>query len=67
MKFLVLFIIHSGATDWIKGWKRNGWKAASGGDVKNQQDIKKLDALGQQVKVNWVSTCCDYKLDGNDY
>eukprot|EP00112_Aurelia_sp_Birch-Aquarium-sp1_P009974 Seg2153.6 transcript_id=Seg2153.6/GoldUCD/mRNA.D3Y31 product="Ribonuclease H1" protein_id=Seg2153.6/GoldUCD/D3Y31 len=54
------------ATDWIKGWKRNGWKAATGGDVKNQQDIKRLDALGQQIKVNWVHVKAHSGVRGNE-
>ena len=50
----VVFISDLGATNWISTWKRNGWKSFSGGDVKNQSDIRKLDELCQQVKVNWV-------------
>jgi ribonuclease HI len=39
---------------WIKNWKRNGWKTASGQDVKNIDDLKKLDHVCSKIKVNWV-------------
>eukprot|EP00795_Rhopilema_esculentum_P007723 gene7723-13553_t len=39
---------------WIQAWKKNGWKSAAGSNVKNQEDIKRLDDLCQKVRVNWV-------------
>lgn len=47
--------IRTGADKWISAWKKNGWKTASGQNVKNQVDIRRLDDLCQQIKVNWVS------------
>lgn len=32
-------------TKWMEGWKRKGWKLASGGDVKNLDLMKKLDQI----------------------
>ncbi len=40
-------------TEWIKKWKKNGWKTASGGAVKNVDDLKKLDDLCSKIKVKW--------------
>lgn len=42
-------------TKWIKNWKKNNWKTASGGNVKNKEDLKKLDSVLQNFKdVKWV-------------
>lgn len=43
-------------TLWIHNWKRNNWKTASGGPVKNKEDLKKLDSICQTfIDVKWVS------------
>lgn len=49
------------ASVWLPSWKRNGWKTASGGEVKNQQLIRAIDAAlmerkdaGGRVKFEWV-------------
>lgn len=43
-------------TKWRFGWRRKGWKTASGAPVKNQELIKELDALleGRDVTFQWV-------------
>ena len=47
----------TGMTEYIQTWKRNGWKSSSGADVKNQEDLKELDALlSGDVNVKWVSS-----------
>ncbi len=33
------------ATTYLKSWKRNGWRTAKGGDVKNRDLISRLDSL----------------------
>lgn len=45
-----------GITSWIHGWKRKGWKASTGGDVKNVELWKALDAevSKRKVKFEWV-------------
>lgn len=44
-------------TQWIKKWKVNGWKVASGNDVKNKKDLMKLDkALSLLESVRWVNS-----------
>lgn len=41
-------------TKWIAGWKRKGWKTASGDPVKNQDLVKALDAeLARHAEVRW--------------
>ncbi|KAJ3557599.1 hypothetical protein NP233_g11701 [Leucocoprinus birnbaumii] len=35
----------NGMTDWVYGWRKNGWRAADGGPIRNEADFKKLDNL----------------------
>ena len=42
-------------TEWIPKWTQNGWKTYGGQDVKNKEDLIRLNELCQRVKVNWVS------------
>jgi ribonuclease HI len=47
----------NGITSWIKNWKRNGWRTASGTAVKNKELWKTLDTLVQSIKIvewRWV-------------
>ncbi len=39
-----------GITQWVKGWKKKGWKTAAGKDVLNQDLWEKLDRLNNQVQ-----------------
>ena len=41
--------VQNGITKWIHGWKRKGWKTASGKPVLNRDLWEQLDALHQQV------------------
>lgn len=45
--------VKSGITQWIKNWKKNGWKTSKGQPVKNIQSWKKLDELNGQLKPTW--------------
>jgi len=38
---------------WIHGWRRKGWKTASGGPVLNRDLIEALDALARTLTVKW--------------
>lgn len=38
----------------IKKWKRNGWKTAKDEPVKNQELIKKIDALLAKIEIEFV-------------
>ncbi len=48
--------LRQGITQWIHGWKRNGWKTAAKKPVKNQELWQRLDvAVGtHQVQWHWV-------------
>ena len=41
--------VKNGITKWISGWKRKGWKTASGNAVLNQDLWEMLDRLNQKV------------------
>ena len=42
-----------GISEWIHGWKRNGWKTASKQPVKNVDLWRELDALAGQHALEW--------------
>lgn len=48
--------VQKGATEWLSGWKRRGWKTASKAPVKNADLWRQLDALLQThaVHLHWV-------------
>jgi ribonuclease HI len=49
--------VKQGITSWIKNWKRNGWKTASGTPVKNKELWIKLDELTTKLDIidwKWV-------------
>ena len=46
--------VKNGITQWIKGWKRNGWKTAARQPVKNRELWQQLDELVQQHDVSWA-------------
>jgi len=39
---------------WIHGWRRKGWRTASGGPVLNRDLIEAIDARGRQLRVSWA-------------
>ena len=43
-----------GISEWIHGWKRNGWKTSDKKPVKNADLWQALDALAAQHAVTWV-------------
>ncbi|HZK19956.1 MAG TPA: ribonuclease HI [Treponemataceae bacterium] len=46
--------VKNGITQWIAGWKRNGWKTASKQTVKNQDLWVQLDALACELDISWT-------------
>jgi ribonuclease HI len=47
-------LVLNSMTTWIAGWKRKGWKTASGEPVKNQDLVRALDAeIGRHAAVRW--------------
>jgi ribonuclease HI len=45
--------VRGGITEWMKGWKRNGWKTADKKPVKNQDLWEQLDKLIAKHEVAW--------------
>ena len=41
-------------SEWIHGWKRNGWKTADRKPVKNADLWQELDALSRQHQLEWI-------------
>jgi ribonuclease HI len=39
---------------WIHGWRRKGWRTASGGLVLNRDLIEALDARGRELRVRYA-------------
>lgn len=45
--------VKGGVTQWIHGWKRNGWKTAGRDPVKNEDLWRRLDAAQARHTVAW--------------
>lgn len=45
--------IKNGITQWIHGWKRNGWKTAQKRPVKNKELWERLDRAASLREVEW--------------
>ena len=46
--------VMDGATKWIHGWKKNGWRTADKKPVKNVELWQRLDAASAPHKVDWT-------------
>ena len=48
--------LKNGITQWIHGWKRNGWRTADKSPVKNAELWQRLDAAraGHEIDWRWV-------------
>jgi len=56
----------NGATAWIHGWKKNGWKTKNGDDVQNKDLWEQLDAALQGKKVAWHAVSGHAGIPGNE-
>jgi len=45
----------AGQTNWVKKWKKNGWKTSTGADVTNRDELQELDKEEQDFSVTYVS------------
>ena len=45
--------VRKGITEWITGWRKNGWKTAAKKPVKNADLWQRLDELSAQYKIDW--------------
>ncbi|MFC4535897.1 ribonuclease HI [Sphaerisporangium dianthi] len=46
--------VRNGITQWVRGWKRNGWKTAARQPVKNVDLWQRLDAATARHTVEWL-------------
>ncbi len=42
-----------GASKWIRGWKKNGWRKSDGGEVLNRDLWEEIDGLTSSRRVLW--------------
>ena len=45
--------VQKGISEWIRQWKRRGWRTADNKPVKNEDLWRQLDALAGQHEVKW--------------
>jgi ribonuclease HI len=45
--------VKNGVTEWIHGWKRNGWRTAGKDPVKNVELWQRLDQAAARHRVQW--------------
>jgi len=45
--------VKNGVTQWIHGWKKNGWKTSAKKPVKNEDLWKRLDEARRRHDVTW--------------
>lgn len=45
--------VKNGVTEWIHGWKRNGWRTSGKDPVKNAELWQRLDAAQAMHQVTW--------------
>ncbi|GMR24113.1 MAG: ribonuclease HI [Acidobacteriota bacterium] len=45
--------VAKGMKSWIHGWRRKGWKTASGAPVKNRDLWEELDRLASPHRMSW--------------
>ena len=45
--------VKNGVTDWIEGWKANGWKTSAKKPVKNADLWQRLDEARERHEVTW--------------
>lgn len=46
--------VRQGITQWIAGWKRNGWMTSQKKPVKNKELWQRLDAAAAEHQVEWL-------------
>jgi ribonuclease HI len=53
-----------GITNWVQGWKKNGWRTSTGKEVINKEDFVELEKLTQGMDIQWVSVCFSVRVHG---
>lgn len=46
--------VAKGMTEWLGGWKKNGWRTANRKPVLNKEEWLELDRLNAKHKVTWT-------------
>jgi ribonuclease HI len=46
--------VQKGITEWIRNWKRRGWRTAERTPVKNDDLWRRLDELAAQHRIEWI-------------
>ncbi|XP_069870730.1 ribonuclease H1 [Dipodomys merriami] len=44
----------NGITNWVQGWKKNGWRTSAGKDVINKEDFVALEQLTRDMDIQWM-------------
>lgn len=44
----------NGITNWVQGWKKNGWKTSTGKEVINKEDFVQLEELTRDMDIQWM-------------
>lgn len=47
--------LRKGASLWLRGWRRSGWKTKAGTPVKNRDAWERLDAVQRRHQVRWLA------------
>jgi ribonuclease HI len=55
-----------GITQWLKGWKRNGWRTAARQPVKNDDLWRRLDEAASRHRIDWRWVKGHAGHDGNE-
>lgn len=55
-----------GATQWVHGWQKNGWKTKTGDDVANRDIWEVLVLLLREKKVTWQIVAGHAGIPGNE-
>ena len=58
--------VMQGISEWMQGWKRNGWKTAAKKPVKNLDLWQQLDHEASRHKVDWRWVKAHAGIDGNE-
>ncbi|NP_001272738.1 ribonuclease H1 [Otolemur garnettii] len=56
----------NGITNWVQGWKKNGWRTSTGKEVINKEDFMALEELTQDMDIQWMHIPGHSGFTGNE-
>lgn len=56
----------NGITNWVEGWKKNGWRTSTGKEVINKEDFMQLESLTQGMDIQWMHVPGHSGFTGNE-